>query len=552
MPLEPPSGIVPRLDGLVSSEAVKPHRVIGQTLDSLVRSTRIGDPAAVGLNRKFHRYWLDFGTTPVQLQPTQLVIGGKIGLSASADAGRWLLPAFMSGLRALSLRPDASSDDLSRLLAELAAIRANLDSIRTFRDWLWCDGAVGFNVTLSESFVEIIDSDLVADVMERNVLATRTTAAVDDWNRLARIAAKELDAAAIRDEFRVPIELLRQRAERDPLALASVDAARLRTQCEEASLWSEIEMSTVLAHPVLRSAVSSQRLAQRVLALIEGADTVGARVLSFLAALGEGSDDYSRQLLNALEGDALGEGIAHKLDLEECGADALFSFAAAAQEGTARGLMHGLIARASGDGRALALVLEIAARAGVLAWAELIDPRRIDPAVAAALVRGLIERQAPIQELATFAERLSPKAAATALVAVPQLFNACNDLAESLLVRSPRQCVALLQCVLAIGPEGASLAGSALARSRGEGWSHKMLQRTLDGLVRSGLGRAQVLPLAGARGVSVPVRRAALRALEAEPEVLAEALRFRAGEVFESPEVRQLFATMRQRLKAVR
>ena len=290
--------------------------MVGNSLDGLVRTARLRDPSAFAHSRALLAHWSSLPDRAIELQPTKLLITQRESLQAGAEHGRFVLPAFMAGLRKVELRADATSDSVLRLAQELGALKPELAAIAAFRDWLWCDGADGFNVSVNLSFVELADH-LVSDAEEHTALAVRSAAAVAEWNRIAQLAATELDAAAVREEFRVPIDVFSNRVADPQWKLAAVDIETMRELCDDPAQWSEDEIATVLEYPQLRQALPPQRLAQRIRALIEGSAQLDGRLLAFLATLGGSKDEYATRLLALLEGVELGLAIGGKLVLED-------------------------------------------------------------------------------------------------------------------------------------------------------------------------------------------------------------------------------------------
>lgn len=545
--VRPPRELAPA-SRQAANEAVHAWRIVGTGLDSLVRTVRLGDASGTGLARQLHGHWSSLESPVAELLPTSLMVEGQVALQASPDGGHWLLPAFMAGLRKVRLRPDATSDDLLRFAHELAMLKPEVPIIVAFRDWLWCDGAEGFEVAVNQSFVELADS-LSLEGTEHDVLATRSATAISDWNRISQIAAKELDAAAVREEFGVPIELFQRRTATAEFRLADVEVESLRRVSEDASLWSEAELRVVLRQPSLRGALPPSRLAQRLLALIESSDRVDEQLLGFLATLGGSSDEYARALMHRLASVELGQAVAERLDLESCSVATLTAFLDAADSTTVRGVVHGLLQRGLGERAALAMALGV-----MRAWKwsrlrEYVDANRLPQPTAASLLRAAFQDRAPIAQLVGFVDTLPPRAAAVALAANPNAAQALQMSVERLLTQAPGASARLVQALLRSGPAGLRVVGDALATSRGAGWTSKMLDAVLDALVAGGAAAEYVLPLARQANAKSSVRFAAMRALRTQPDLLADAARWRPGELMEPPEVRRFLRELRITLK---
>jgi len=76
------------------------ERVLATAVDALVRSATIS----------------------FVIDGVSMKVGEDVVLEAGVDEGRWLLPAFMAGMRDFGACADATAADMRRLAAELAAL----------------------------------------------------------------------------------------------------------------------------------------------------------------------------------------------------------------------------------------------------------------------------------------------------------------------------------------------------------------------------------------------------------------------------------------------
>ena len=126
------------------------HRTLGNALDALVRTARLSDPSFPLVARRVYDVWQGLASPSIEIAPLELRVDKVLAVKAVEQVGRWLLPAFMAGMRTLRMRPEATCDDLMRLAQELSGLSAELEAIKGFRDWLWSDGAQGFDVQLAD------------------------------------------------------------------------------------------------------------------------------------------------------------------------------------------------------------------------------------------------------------------------------------------------------------------------------------------------------------------------------------------------------------------
>jgi len=118
-----------------SRDRIDVHQVLGTSLDGLVRAFRSGNTVITPkIAERLFDLWNEVPKVMLVLDATTLSINEQVILKAEDNEGRWLLPAFMAGLRILRRQADCSLDDFLRLGEELAALTSNLSSITLFQD----------------------------------------------------------------------------------------------------------------------------------------------------------------------------------------------------------------------------------------------------------------------------------------------------------------------------------------------------------------------------------------------------------------------------------
>ena len=222
----------------------------------------------------------------------------------------------MAGLRGIKLLDRCTQDDFARLGEELAGLKPDLAFITRFRDWLWTDGAEGFDVLLDESFTEGIDTAFDNIRARREALsALRMEAAVSVSEQAVYVASSTLDQAAARDEFQVPLDNLARAIRSGGIQLKPEELTELRKAVEDPLYWAEAEVDVALEYESLRAALPAKRLARRIIGMMS--DAADLKVLNLLSVLSQRTDPYSRNLQEALEEEPLGEAIAGNLQLNE-------------------------------------------------------------------------------------------------------------------------------------------------------------------------------------------------------------------------------------------
>ncbi len=528
-------------------------RAVGAALDGLVRSARIGDPALPKVADHLLGLWRRTPEAMIRIAPTGLNVDDQVALTSSQEAGRWLLPAFMAGLRGLRLRPTTRAEELVHFGEELSALEANIGTITRFSDWLWSDGAQGFDVDLHASFVEVMDTVMPEAGREQNLLATRSANAVASWNETVWIASKELDAAAAREEFEVPLELLVDALKRFPetFAMAGADAERLRTEAENAASWSAAEVDAIMDHPELRASMPAQRLARRLAALVQTADAIDGRLLEFVSLLVKREDPYSRAVVMALEKDAIGAVLGTKVRTDKATLENVRIFLTTAPPTMASGVVHALLKRAATETGAQDAIRALGSGAGLQKFMSHVDPANLAPAAATALARMLVERLPHPTVMRDLLDRLPPRAVCAILAALPDTIPIVRMRVTTLLTETPDEAREVVKAMLASRrPDDLRQLAEVLPACDGRGWPLRLLTEVLAMLVAVGLGEEVIPPLVRSRGAALEVRLAALDAATHKPALLAEAVKRRSAELLDPPELRARLQETRRRLKA--
>jgi len=289
---------------------VPPWKALGASLDGAVRTARSRSPALDSIAARVLEVWSADPALTVEIQPTSLGVGGRVAVSAGADEGRWMLPAFMGGMRSLRLTPGAVADDVVRLARELASLEPNLEAIHRFRDWIWSDGAEGFEVVVDASFTEAVEHAFLDEAAQRTMLASVRAEAANALSEAAvRIETRDLDRVAWRREFQVPMEALARRAGDGSLRLDPAEAEELSARCDESRFWIESQVLLALSEPSVREAVPPKDLARRILSLVNR--TVDAHFLEVFGGIAGRQDADLEVQIERLLGDqgAFAEGL---------------------------------------------------------------------------------------------------------------------------------------------------------------------------------------------------------------------------------------------------
>lgn len=518
-------------------------KVVATSLDALVRSARRGNTSSRYISGRLRDLWYGADDRTLLLGPTELWMMKKEALVAEADKGRWILPAYVSGLRALTIREEAVGEDLERLGLELGGLKPEVGRIGIFHDWLWSGGAEGFDIEIEDSPIDTLEALPDEDAGETTPSGVPASI-VDAWNELLEAAAAECDSKTLAREYQAPSEHYAKAAPALALDPTSPQADALRASVPALDAWPLLELQVVLERPELHVMLDPMRFAGRMLALIQVSNRVDRRLLEALADLARSADPYASALIAALQGEPLGRAIGDRLELHDLDLAFLADFLSSAEVATGASILNRVVRRGAGEGEALQAIVYLISHWGIADFLRRVDPGQVPAPVGATIVRTLAESGAPVAFVRDFLSRVPPKTAATALVAVPDFLVPMRDLIRDLLTQSPAECAVLVQKLLPTA--GAEVVGEALLASQAAGWTQKMLTHLLPALVLRPKGDEVVAQLARLRGADVSTRMLALDALRQRPELLAETVKWRATDVMEPAEIRERFQELRK------
>lgn len=459
-------------------------RAFGRVLDLLVRAIRMSSPNLDQAAQRAFTAWRAVNLLPVDIDAVEARVRG-VGITTPEHEIRWVLPAFMAGLRRVAPRPELSEMELRNLAEALSHIDPNVASIEVFRDWIWSGAATGFELELQSSFMEALDDA----AMEREVevgdalaqIRAATLRAASD--RAELLSTRSLARVADRDELDLPLCAPDTHANDAPLAVPNDLSARLRAGCEDPAAWVAAEVRLVTSQGALADTVRVDRFARRLHDALRLSPAGAVSALEALSQRARHGDAFALDLLQALDDGAFGAALGAALwtDPQQVrhGADVVLSLGPKA----AHAALGVLLDRASADRAWVPGMRAVASSAG----------GRLDAA--------LLQR-----------EEVPSAAGVTALV---ECFGA--SALQALWGRAVR--------------EGGAWLGSAFAT---------LCRAMLDG----GAG-ATLVHAARDRGVSAALRVEILEVLGADPARLAEAVAWRVGELLEPPAVRERLKSLR-------
>lgn len=462
-------------------------RAFGRVLDLLVRAIRMNTPHVEQAAQRALGAWRGLRTLPFEIETVEARMQG-VSLAGPEHELRWVLPAFMAGLRKVSPHAELSEMELRNFAEALAHLDPNVQSIEAFREWIWAGAATGFELELQSSFMEALDDA----AMEREV---ETTEALDAMRAAALrslasqaelLSTRTLNRLADRDELDLPLCTPETRAD-DPESRLEADLAEdLRVACEDRAGWIVAEVRLITTQGALADTVRVDRFARRLHDALKGDPGGCFGAVESLAQRARHGDAFALDMLQRLDDASFGEDLA----------PALWRDPAHAR-------------------RDLEVALALGSAASSAALAPLLERAGAEPGWSQTL-RALVESAGGRLD-APLLERPGVPAAGevTALV----------------------------------GAFGARALDALWTRALGggEAWLGRPFATLCRAVLDAGQGEARLVPVARDRGLNAALRIEVIDVLGAAPELLAQATAWRMGELLEPPAVRERLKALRGR-----
>jgi hypothetical protein len=543
--------------GQPGGRGLKPSRAVGGSLNALVRATALyrkgverfsvstSDGASETQRQVAERaakIWRRAGFAPLDIDAMKVMINGEEALRADNEHAQWVLFAFMAGVRRITPRRAMTASDVIRLVQALVALEPTVESIEQFRDWLDADGAEGFDVRVHTSFREVFEEIDLEEEREFSKAFAMARFEVPRSGDAVWIAARDLDLVAMRKEFEVPIEMYANEtaAAAADGGMSDDELAAIGARCDDANAWTSAEIEAVLALHELRTAITPEQMARRVVTrLTHEADE---RFLMLLTKLDTKGDPFRQAVARALATSEVGEVIARQLHLENRETvEALGRFLAKATPALGGTVVHGVLERATDDEAAAEALGSLAEWYGAAQLCGFINATALRADTAAILGRALA-RSAPAPADVSHVALAAPMDACLSLLgeASVEVLQALGRSLRMLWGRAkPAEQEAIAELMIKGGAaDNLKLLGGLMLEGKVDKWQGKTLYALCAGLITSGLGRSHVLVIVQQRNANEQLRLIAIDCLRRDPELVKEAKRFRFAGLFDSPAVR--------------
>ena len=553
----PPAGAAPtsgqRLTGLTAAITALPDasdradgKAIGGLIDGAIRVARTQPQGLAAIAARLHALLVAEPRPRVEFEATKLKVNGHVVLEADLERGRWLLLAFMAGLRDLEATEDCRVEEIASLAQELAALRPNPTMLEQFADWLWSDGLEGFKVGLHVSFAEILD---VADDPEkkRNQIAAlrgeMAMALASDY--LASV--RDLDRAALMPEFQAPLDAYTSTLQARQVGLSADEASALRSECDAAAFWVRQEISLALSNPSLRRAITPASIARTLVRV--AAESFERDFLGLVSMLSQSQDPFAKEVLVALEQQPVGAAIADRAPLDPTGLQRIMSLLKGGTPKLAEGIARGLCERVARGEAELNPVGQLVQAFSFAPFVALFDVNALSVPGRDVITRiGVMLRvDGPI--LAPVAEGCSP---AFALLLLPKILPPQRPLFRGLVERQLaatrlRDRTQLLGTLAELKwPDLADLSFESFRASAGAAWELRATRLMTEASVVEGKGE-RLLAMQRDANIPMPIRLVLMDALASVPATADEILKRKLTEFLEPQEIKDKLAELRAR-----
>lgn len=462
------------------------------------------------------------------------------------DDAPWYGPARQAGWRGLSARRRVAATDVVHLVRGVRALQGETGPIVAFATWLWSGGAMAFEVALEDQ------------LFETSALATWRPDALRSWVGKGRASAAEqaqqLGTPPPTAALHRLLAAFQQRVDEGALELSPAIAMALGGAADNAHYWADRERDVLRAHPNLRLRWRPEGLAAHWAIAIEAGPDL--RVLSFLEHIADVGDDHDSETVAFLDRQELARRLGRTLPITPrlvSPLKALLGDGLTGPNPLARALLEGLCAQAGAAGDDGARRLGgLLGKLGPDAVLPNLEVRELPEDAAGALLVGLVQIDAPGNAVMDAAFRAPPASVATAMEqAPPHLRSRLEGRVRDLISKGDVAVIEpLVEALVRQGDVRAvKLLGEAMLATKGKGWHGRIVPRICQALLKAGMGASVLVPLVRDPEAEVTVRMLALRVLEADVELLADASKWRARELLEPPELQKRLKAARQVVK---
>jgi hypothetical protein len=322
--------------------------------------------------------------------------------------------------------------------------------------------------------------------------------------------------------------------------LSDDDLKEIGNRCDDANAWATAEIEAVLAIPELRTAITPEHMARRVVTRL--ASEADQRFLMLLTKLNSKKDPFRQAVANALGTQEVGEIIARQLQLhDDSQIEALGQFLVLSPPTVSQAVLGGFLDRASDESSARNALVSLVEWYGAAQFCEWVPPQVLTEETGALLGGALGQVRSAPAELSKVLGAASVEAAFAMLSVLPQQM--LTELGRPVRVLYGRVKGELVEPMIELliktrAPDNLKFLGDMLLEGKADKWRGRTLYALCAGLVEAGMGRSHVLTIAQKRDAVEQTRLIALDCIQKDASLVKEVTRFRLTGVFDSSAVR--------------
>ena len=547
-------------DGSPAAERVRPAKLFATALDALVRAAATpGAPGQAtvvsGMAARACEAGRAIAGQTLAVEAVGITLDGDMVLPCTPDNARWILPVWLAGLRSVTTLPDLREEDVRLFAGGLALAGPGPEAVDNLASWLWSSPADGLRLETRACAVERIEA--VSGTPDAARAALRAS-----WLETAgKLLAGSNPFASQTETTTARERAWWERLNTGDLVLTRDVRYALRASADDDGAVLRLELMTAMAQEPWQATLQPALVARMVTRL--AARTYDRDLNSLTGMLAADTGDYGRICVAELAAFPVGDALATATTLEPgMSDDKLAAIQAVLQqqpEATASGLLRGLLERVATDPEGLVPVLaRLMALVSAGTFLRLAQPATLSAQVRPLVGRILLAAVPTAEELSVVCASLPVSAFVEVLRATPiaALAPLVPALATVLGAADAREKAAIV--LYLTDPARASelpvdavvALTSALVGAQGQGWDVRSVRLVAESALRVNENVEGLFSLQRSPKASPAVRVAVLDALARSAEHAPEALKWRMGEMFDAPEVRDRLVELRARRPA--
>ncbi len=514
-------------------ETVRYGRLVASSLGTLVRACRTESPQMAAMSQQLRAQWAESGWLTLTVRFDGLEVDDETVLDARDRLGDWVHPAWLAGLRTVTLSESATASDVAALGALLARLDGTANAVVRLSDAMYFGHLASVELTTAPCVFHVAALAYAPRLATAQVppsLDGRAASILLEWEQLGEERRSE-----------APVPLPR---------LTGDDVATARAAIEDEAAWLGREADFAIAHGELRALLPGEALGDRF------ADAtrrpLGAWALEVLSMLRERGGAWGAAAVARVDLSAACAAVARGSDMPDTGAmRALRGVLLGADQAMARGVATGLLERGAEDPAAARPIAALFNAAGAQRFVGLLDAERLSADALLFFARLVAHVGADGSAVATMVAHLRPEGVAALVphLTADMVAASATELLVHLARGGERSAGTVAGALMHVQHgAGAAVLAEAMARGAADRWPTATTQAAARCIVALGRG-ADLVAVARDGDRPEELRVTALHALERSPDDLAAALRKRAGDMLDPPRVKEARRTLRRMLE---